>query len=50
MIFVNKNWLANPHNRCEKFLDFTHAFEVKFILVEQLDVEIEDEVKHKKNS
>jgi hypothetical protein len=48
MIFANKNWLANPHIGCVKPLDFTNGFEVKFILVEELDVEFEDEVMHKK--
>jgi hypothetical protein len=29
-------------------LDFTNGFEVKFILMEELDVQFEDEVKNKK--
>jgi hypothetical protein len=32
---------------CIEPLDFTNGFEVKFILMEELDVEFEDEVKHK---
>ncbi len=45
MIFVSKNWFFDPRVGCFKSFDLACACAEKSMLVEELDVKFEDEVK-----